>query len=155
MRKHLFVLVGAVALILPNVCAAQIDKVMHATAGFGITVTVASVTHRPKLGLMAGVGAGVAKEIWDAHHVGHTASARDAIATAAASAAGYALFRYVFMKKPPVKIATVDSNPPPTSVAPPRVSGAPIPAARTDAPVAATVTETPSTNHGVAPGGGN
>lgn len=117
MKKHLFGLITVAALMVPRVCEAQRDKLMHAGAGFGITISVAAVTHRPKLALLTGVGAGAAKEIWDSQHVGHTASARDAIATAAASTAAYALYRYVFMKKPPVKIATVDTPGATTSLA--------------------------------------
>jgi uncharacterized protein YfiM (DUF2279 family) len=110
-KKQLFISILLV-LMLPTLCSAQVDKAMHVTAGFGITISVTSLTHRPTLGLLSGIGAGVAKELWDSTQRGHDASARDCLATVAGSGAAYAFWKLAMGRKPPVKIAS--TNPPAT-----------------------------------------
>jgi uncharacterized protein YfiM (DUF2279 family) len=110
-KKHLFILLSLIALFVPSLCVAQMDKALHTSAGFGITITVAAATNKPKLGLLAGLGAGAGKELWDSTQRGHQASARDAIATAIGSGSAYALWKLVLNRHRPVKIAD-DSTPP-------------------------------------------
>ena len=116
-------------LLMPTFCAAQVDKALHVTAGFGITISLASATHRPTLGFLAGVGAGVGKELWDSTQRGHDASAKDCLATVAGSGAAYGLWKLVLERKRPVKIAS--TNPPATTTAsgtqaPPTTSVVPV-----------------------------
>lgn len=108
MKRHLFLAVTLIAVLLPSMAWAQMDKALHTSAGFGITFSVAAASNKPKLGLLAGLGAGAGKELWDSTQRNHTASARDAFATAAGSASAYVLYRYVFNRHRPVKVASVD-----------------------------------------------
>jgi uncharacterized protein YfiM (DUF2279 family) len=103
--KQSFMLVCTFMLVWSSLCSAQMDKAMHTSAGFGITITVTTATNKPKLGLIAGIGAGIAKEAWDSTQRGHQASMRDFAATAAGSGAAFALWKLVLNRKPPVKIA--------------------------------------------------
>lgn len=57
------------------------DKVYHVIAGFVIAFLVAAYFASPVAGVMAAAVAGVAKEMWDAKHPGHTSEIKDAIAT--------------------------------------------------------------------------
>jgi hypothetical protein len=83
---------------------------MHVGAGFGITLTVSSFTNKPTIGLAAGIGAGIGKEIWDSQHRGHDASVRDALATAGGSAGAWALYKFVFFRKHP-QVASTQQSP--------------------------------------------
>jgi hypothetical protein len=116
-------LVCIVFLLFSTLAYGQRDKVYHSTAGFGITLSFSAATHRPTLGLFAGIGAGVAKELWDAQHPrSHQASVADALATAAGSASAFVLWKYALARKRP-KIAAVPQrdpsaeNPPPLVIA--------------------------------------
>jgi uncharacterized protein YfiM (DUF2279 family) len=111
--KQSFMLLCGFMLVWSSLCSAQMDKAMHTSAGFGITITVTTATNKPKLGLIAGLGAGIAKEAWDSSQRGHQASMRDFAATAVGSGAALALWKLVLNRKPPVKIATT-SEPVPT-----------------------------------------
>ena len=104
-KKQSFMWVCTLLVIASSLCSAQMDKAMHTSAGFGITITVTTATNKPKLGLIAGLGAGIAKEAWDSTQRGHQASARDFFATAAGSGAAFALWKLVLNRKPPVKVA--------------------------------------------------
>ena len=94
------------SVMLPSMCAAQMDKALHTSAGFGITISVTALSNKPKIGLLAGLSAGVGKELWDARQRGHDASARDCFATAAGSVSAFALWKLVVDRHRPVKIAT-------------------------------------------------
>jgi uncharacterized protein YfiM (DUF2279 family) len=111
--KQSFMLLCGFMLVWSSLCSAQMDKAIHTSAGFGITITVTTATNKPKLGLIAGLGAGIAKEAWDSTQRGHQASMRDFVATAAGSGAAFALWKLVLNRKPPVKIAKT-SEPVPT-----------------------------------------
>lgn len=101
MRKFLCTMV----VLCSTLSYAQMDKVLHTSAGFGITITIASATEKPKLGLVAGIGAGLGKELWDSTQPKHDASARDFLATAGGSASAYVLWKYVLNRHRPAKVA--------------------------------------------------
>jgi uncharacterized protein YfiM (DUF2279 family) len=97
-----------VLLLFSTLAYGQRDKMYHSGAGFGITLSVSAVTHHPTLGLVAGIGAGVGKELWDSQRRGHDASAKDALATVAGSASAFVLWKYALARKKPA-IAAVTS----------------------------------------------
>jgi uncharacterized protein YfiM (DUF2279 family) len=135
MKRHVYIALSVITLLLPSLCAAQMDKALHAGAGFGITITVSAATNKPKIGLLAGIGAGVGKELWDANRPGHTASANDCLAAVGASAGAYALWKYVLNRHRPVKIAVADPAEHPVTPVPaaPSVGSAVAPPAATPA----------------------
>ena len=108
MKRNLFLSILLLTLFLPALSWAQMDKALHTSAGFGITFTVAAASNKPKVGLLAGLGAGIGKELWDSTQPKHTAPANDFFATAVGSASAYVLYRYVFNRHRPVKIASTD-----------------------------------------------
>lgn len=110
MKRNLFVAVLLLTIFLPALSWAQMDKALHTSAGFGITFSVAAASNKPKVGLLIGLGAGLGKELWDSTQPKHTASANDFFATAAGSASAYVLYRYVFNRHRPVKVAAVDMS---------------------------------------------
>ena len=111
-----------VLLLFSTLAYGQRDKVYHSTAGFGITLSISAATHRPTLGLFAGIGAGVAKELWDAQHPRtHQASVADALATAAGSASAFVLWKYALARKRP-KIAAVPPSEQKPEASPPAAS---------------------------------
>lgn len=73
----------------------QRDKQLHAAVGFSIAFTGSGFKH-PKAGLALAIGVGVGKELYDRRHAGHTADAKDALATAGGALIGYGLGRLVF-----------------------------------------------------------
>jgi hypothetical protein len=99
-----------VLLLFSTLAFGQRDKVYHTTAGFGITLGFSAATHHPTLGLIAGVGAGVAKELWDSQHPHHDASARDALATAAGAGSAFVLWKYAIARKRPTIAAVPTSS---------------------------------------------
>lgn len=136
MRKlalFLFVL----AVLSPTPLRAQMDKALHTSAGFGITITVSAATNKPKLGFVAGIGAGVGKELWDSQRANHQASFRDCFATVAGSSAAYVLYKYALNRPRRPQIATA---PPAPEQAPPSA--------------AATATTTPSSTPPATQAGG-
>jgi hypothetical protein len=116
-KKYSILIIVAVLLLIPSLVEAQMDKAMHASAGFGITISVTAATGKPKVGLLAGIGAGIAKEAWDSTRRGHTASLNDFLATAVASGGAFALWKLALNRKPPVKIARAVDLPSPASSA--------------------------------------
>lgn len=60
------------------------DKVQHAQAGALIGGIAAAASQSPTVGCLMSAGAGIGKEVWDAHHPGHDPSAKDAIVTTVA-----------------------------------------------------------------------
>jgi hypothetical protein len=110
MRKFLCTMV----VLCSTLSYAQMDKVLHTSAGFGITITFASATEKPKLGLLVGIGAGLGKELWDSTQPKHDASARDFLATAGGSASAYVLWRYVLNRHRPAKVAKASPPTQPT-----------------------------------------
>jgi uncharacterized protein YfiM (DUF2279 family) len=128
MRKFLCTLV----VLCSTLSYAQMDKVLHTSAGFGITITITSATEKPKLGLLAGIGAGLGKELWDSTQPKHDASARDFLATAGGSASAYVLWRFVLNRHrtPKVAKASVPTQPTPAEVRAP-AQAAPIAPAQT------------------------
>ena len=99
-----------VLLLFSTLAYGQRDKVYHTTAGFVITLGFSAATHRPTLGLIAGIGAGVAKELWDSQHPPHEASVKDALATAAGAGSAFVLWKYALARKKP----TIAAVPTPT-----------------------------------------
>jgi hypothetical protein len=90
-------IVLAILLTISTACVAgaedsQVsDKLLHAIGGAGISTGVGYSTGRPWLGLTAGCGAGVGKEIHD-HVVSHESfagNARDVAITCSAATVGY------------------------------------------------------------------
>ena len=59
------------------------DKAQHAQAGALIGGIAAAASQSPTGGCVMAAGAGLAKEIYDTQHPGHTASGKDATVTAA------------------------------------------------------------------------
>ena len=59
------------------------DKAQHAQAGALIGGIAAAASQSPTVGCLMAAGAGLAKEIYDSQHQGHTASGKDATVTAA------------------------------------------------------------------------
>ena len=111
MRKFLCTMV----VLCSTLSYAQMDKVLHTSAGFGITITFASATEKPKLGLLVGIGAGLGKELWDSTQPKHDASARDFLATAGGSASAYVLWKYVLNRHPRTKVAKASAPGQPTA----------------------------------------
>jgi hypothetical protein len=111
MRKLASLLLLLATLLFSTLSFAQKDKMYHSTAGFGITLAFSSITHRPTLGLLAGVGAGVGKELWDHGRRGHEASVNDALATAAGSGGAYLLWKYALARKRRPTVAVLPSSP--------------------------------------------
>lgn len=60
------------------------DKAQHAQAGALIGGIAAAAAQSPTVGCLMAAGAGLAKEIYDTQHPGHTASAKDFTVTAVA-----------------------------------------------------------------------
>jgi len=115
-------LVCIVLLLFSTLAYGQRDKAYHGAAGFGITLGFSSITHKPTLGLVAGIGAGVAKELWDAQHPRtHQASVADALATTAGSVSAFVLWKYAIARKRP-KIAAVPQQDQKTGTASPPVA---------------------------------
>lgn len=115
-------LVCIVLLLFSTLAYGQRDKAYHSTAGFGITLSFSAITHKPTLGLVAGIGAGVAKELWDAQHPRtHEASVADALATTAGSVGAFVLYKYAFARKRP-KIAALPQQEQKTDTASPPVA---------------------------------
>jgi hypothetical protein len=112
MRKCALLLFLLATLLFSSLSFAQVDKVLHTSAGFGITITVSSITNKPTLGLMAGIGAGIGKELWDRNRPGHDASVRDALATAAGSGGAFVLWKYVLARKHRPTVAAVPQQTP-------------------------------------------
>jgi uncharacterized protein YfiM (DUF2279 family) len=118
-----------VLLLFSTLAYGQRDKMYHSGAGFGITLSISAVTHHPTLGLVAGVGAGIGKELWDSQRRGHEASAKDALATAAGSASAFVLWKYALARKKPTIAAVTppqqtSQNSPPPRAATAAASGA-------------------------------
>jgi hypothetical protein len=124
MRKCGLLLFLCATLLFSSPLFAQMDKALHSSAGFGITITVSSITQRPTLGLMAGIGAGIGKELWDRNRPGHDASVRDALATAAGSGGAFMLYKYVLARKHRPTIAAVPQQPSASEKAPDAASSA-------------------------------
>jgi hypothetical protein len=72
-----------------------VHKTLHALGGAGISMGVGAATHRPWLGLAAGIGAGIAKEGYDKGR-GNTFSGRDVLITSGGAIVGYFLDKYAF-----------------------------------------------------------
>ncbi len=94
----------AIALALTSVAWAQapqtqsdfaVHKTLHGLGGAGISMGVGAATHRPWLGLAAGIGAGIAKEGYDKGR-GNPFSGRDALITSGGAMVGYVLDKYAF-----------------------------------------------------------
>lgn len=119
MRKCTLLLFLCATLLFSSLSFAQMDKVLHTSAGFGITITVSSITNKPTLGLMAGIGAGIGKELWDRNRPGHDASVRDALATAAGSGGAFVLYKYVLARKRRPTVAAVPQQAPASQTTPP------------------------------------
>ncbi len=64
-------------------------------AGAGISLGVGAAAQRPWLGLVAGIGAGLAKEGHDKSQ-GYAFSGRDVLITTGGAAVGYVVNKYVF-----------------------------------------------------------
>jgi uncharacterized protein YfiM (DUF2279 family) len=111
--KKLVFLLFVLAVLDPIRSSAQMDKALHTSAGFGITITVSAATNKPKLGLLTGIGAGIGKELWDAQRVHHQASARDFYATAAGSSAAYIVWKYALnrRRRPQIAMAPAPQEP--------------------------------------------
>ena len=94
----------AVALALSSLAWAQapqaqsdfaLHKSLHVLGGAGTSIAVGAATHRPWLGLAAGIGAGIAKEGYDKSR-GNTFSGRDVLITSGGAMVGYVLNKYAF-----------------------------------------------------------
>jgi hypothetical protein len=127
MRKPASLLFLLATLLFSTLSFAQRDKVFHSSAGFGITLGISSVTHRPTIGFLAGVGAGIGKELWDRGRPGHEASVKDALATAAGSGGAYVLWKYAIQRKRRPTVAAVPA--PATSTESPQAKPGAVPAA--------------------------
>jgi uncharacterized protein YfiM (DUF2279 family) len=65
------------------------DKTLHFVGGAAIGASVTLYTGNPRDGLLAGVGVGLAKEVYDSRHKdSHTPSAKDFAVTALGAAVG-------------------------------------------------------------------
>ncbi len=75
-------------------------KFLHVAAGTGISYTVTQLTKKPKLGLLAGISSGVAKELYD-HQTSNepiSGNIRDIAITAAGPVVIYLITRHIFRK---------------------------------------------------------
>ena len=91
--QTLFLFVILALSLVGNAHAVEQDKLLHVGAGCAVSVVTNSLlgndyspTEKVVLSIFAGTVAGVTKEYYDLHHVGHTSDVRDAVATSLGSA---------------------------------------------------------------------
>jgi hypothetical protein len=87
---------------------------LHTISGFSISFLVGGVSERPAAGLVAGIGAGIIKEIMDSRDgVNHRAEMSTALLSTAGSVGAFFITRKVFARRKRRVVASQPATPPP------------------------------------------